>query len=749
MTRKKPPKVPFPSVEELNTTDIQPLDDQEPSVGGSDDLLGSDPTGPFRPQGGAARVQSAGGGPPSPGDLNWGRPPKAKKRTAMLPAGLLGSAPAAPKASGAPARQLPPASPGPSKGVQRTKMGLGTHIGIGIGAPLGSGAPPLSGGDAPFERAGPTPLPPSGVLPGVGGPPVGAPKASGVPKQPLGVGAPPVGAPSSPAKNPRAARKRTVMGVGLPAGIMSSGGSAPRAPSAPVPSAPVPSAPVPSAVAPSGLGFPRGTLPGLPEMEEEEERTAIGRRDVIAAELQRARRSEPPPPSTGAGPAVSVPGAPVGVSAPAPGAANQGMLGLDAGDLFQDPAPSELFDGQAELPPAQEGSNALANLVAGPELDLRTEPPPAAAAPPPDALPAAPPPVAGSIKPRFAPDAGPETRRRQMKPTPLAGQPLSEMEDFVASSPSPATLGAPAPTEAAGAAFDKTMAALPEGMSLPIAPPAPSGAPGLPPAAAEAAGGHVEPSFDLGDEVSALKGRSRLPLIAAAILGLGALGGGAFLLYPILSDVLSPPELGDSATSPSTEEEKPAEGETAEAQAAEGQAEATQAAEAQAEEAQAAEAPAVEGQAEEAAATAEPAAAEAAVEQPPPAEPAAAGPIEEEDLPRGRRDAAEELAKRAMASMAEKDFGRAQARLEMATDKDASAHRVMAAWAHYYLAKGKPAQAKEWAEKALARRGRRAKYHVLMGDVYQALGEEGAARASYRRALSIEPDNGAARRGLR
>ncbi len=95
------------------------------------------------------------------------------------------------------------------------------------------------------------------------------------------------------------------------------------------------------------------------------------------------------------------------------------------------------------------------------------------------------------------------------------------------------------------------------------------------------------------------------------------------------------------------------------------------------------------------------------------------------------------------------DVARAEDLLARAERFDPNSHRALAVRSRVQLAKGDAASAVQWAERALARRPRRAAYMVLLADALAAAGNRSRARRYYRRALAIEPNNGRARRGLR
>lgn len=95
------------------------------------------------------------------------------------------------------------------------------------------------------------------------------------------------------------------------------------------------------------------------------------------------------------------------------------------------------------------------------------------------------------------------------------------------------------------------------------------------------------------------------------------------------------------------------------------------------------------------------------------------------------------------------DHAGAEGLLTRAMELDARNPQGMAAWARLHLARGDHAQALEWAQRAVQRRPRRAKYHVLLGDVLLASGDADGARRAWRSALERDSDNRDARRRLR
>ena len=72
----------------------------------------------------------------------------------------------------------------------------------------------------------------------------------------------------------------------------------------------------------------------------------------------------------------------------------------------------------------------------------------------------------------------------------------------------------------------------------------------------------------------------------------------------------------------------------------------------------------------------------------------------------------------------------------------------MAGYATLYIAMKDGDRAVKWAKKAVKKRSKRAHYHVLYGDALALQGDVGAARKAWRKALSLEPDNRAAKSRL-
>ncbi|MBT8470628.1 MAG: tetratricopeptide repeat protein, partial [Deltaproteobacteria bacterium] len=71
--------------------------------------------------------------------------------------------------------------------------------------------------------------------------------------------------------------------------------------------------------------------------------------------------------------------------------------------------------------------------------------------------------------------------------------------------------------------------------------------------------------------------------------------------------------------------------------------------------------------------------------------------------------------------------------------------QAMAGYAALFIAKKEPSRATKWARKAVRKRPRRVEYHVLYGDALRLADDIAAARKAWRKALSIDPNNRAAK----
>ncbi len=167
-----------------------------------------------------------------------------------------------------------------------------------------------------------------------------------------------------------------------------------------------------------------------------------------------------------------------------------------------------------------------------------------------------------------------------------------------------------------------------------------------------------------------------------------------------------------------------------------------------------AEAPAAEMDEEPEAAKAAPAATPAestpdAERSDEPQERAAAPPaIPTQDLPRDPARASDVLVHRALPLIRGGQLDRAEATLDRAWELDPKNPQAMAGYARLYLARKDGDRAAKWAKKAVRKRSKRPQYHILYGDALKLQGNDGQARAAWRRALEVDPGNKTARSRL-
>jgi len=122
--------------------------------------------------------------------------------------------------------------------------------------------------------------------------------------------------------------------------------------------------------------------------------------------------------------------------------------------------------------------------------------------------------------------------------------------------------------------------------------------------------------------------------------------------------------------------------------------------------------------------------------------------IPTQNLPRDPAKASDVLVHRALPLIRKGELRLAEATLDRAWELDPRNPQAMAGYATLYIAKKEGERAAKWAKKAVRKRPRRAAYHILYGDALQLGGDTEAARQSWRKALSIEPGNKAARSRL-
>jgi predicted negative regulator of RcsB-dependent stress response/CheY-like chemotaxis protein len=135
-------------------------------------------------------------------------------------------------------------------------------------------------------------------------------------------------------------------------------------------------------------------------------------------------------------------------------------------------------------------------------------------------------------------------------------------------------------------------------------------------------------------------------------------------------------------------------------------------------------------------------------EKKPTAKPQEALSIPTRNLPRDPAKASDVLVHRALPLIRSGQLRLAEATLDRAWELDPKNPQAMAGYATLYIAKKDGARAAKWAKKAVRKRSRRAEYHILYGDALKLKGETEAARKSWRKALSLDPENKAAQARL-
>jgi len=127
---------------------------------------------------------------------------------------------------------------------------------------------------------------------------------------------------------------------------------------------------------------------------------------------------------------------------------------------------------------------------------------------------------------------------------------------------------------------------------------------------------------------------------------------------------------------------------------------------------------------------------------------AASTRVPTQNLPRDPAKASDVLVHRAMPMIRSGQLSLAEATLDRAWELDPKNPQAMAGYAALFVAKKDPGRATKWAKKAVRKRPRRAEYHVLYGDALQLEDDTDAARKAWRKALSIDPNNRAAKARL-
>ena len=132
----------------------------------------------------------------------------------------------------------------------------------------------------------------------------------------------------------------------------------------------------------------------------------------------------------------------------------------------------------------------------------------------------------------------------------------------------------------------------------------------------------------------------------------------------------------------------------------------------------------------------------------PPAAAAASPGVPTQNLPRDPAKASDVLVHRAMPMIRRGQLSLAEATLDRAWELDPRNPQAMAGYAALFIAKKDPGRATKWAKKAVRKRPRRVEYHVLYGDALRLEDDTDAARKAWRKALSIDPNNRAAKARL-
>jgi len=119
--------------------------------------------------------------------------------------------------------------------------------------------------------------------------------------------------------------------------------------------------------------------------------------------------------------------------------------------------------------------------------------------------------------------------------------------------------------------------------------------------------------------------------------------------------------------------------------------------------------------------------------------------VPSQNLPRDPAKASDVLVHRAMPMIRSGRLSLAEATLDRAWELDPKNPQAMAGYAALFIAKKDPGRATKWARKAVRKRPRRVEYHVLYGDALRLEDDIDAARKAWRKALSIDPNNRAAK----
>ncbi|MGB5367083.1 MAG: tetratricopeptide repeat protein [Polyangiales bacterium] len=131
-----------------------------------------------------------------------------------------------------------------------------------------------------------------------------------------------------------------------------------------------------------------------------------------------------------------------------------------------------------------------------------------------------------------------------------------------------------------------------------------------------------------------------------------------------------------------------------------------------------------------------------------PAVASASARVPTQNLPRDPAKASDVLVHRAIPMIRSGRLSLAEATLDRAWELDPKNPQAMAGYAALFIAQKDPVRATKWAKKAVRKRPRRVEYHVLYGDALRLEDDMDAARKAWRKALSIDPNNRAAKARL-
>ena len=133
---------------------------------------------------------------------------------------------------------------------------------------------------------------------------------------------------------------------------------------------------------------------------------------------------------------------------------------------------------------------------------------------------------------------------------------------------------------------------------------------------------------------------------------------------------------------------------------------------------------------------------------PPPPSKTAPPKVSMRGLPDNPAKASDILVHRTLPLIRKGELSLAEATLDRAWELDPKNPQAMAGYATLYIAKGEGERAEKWSARALKKRSRRPQYHVLHGDALALQGRTKEAQKAWRRALSLDPENRAARSRL-